>query len=90
LRASSQLTGVDQNTCTVRSLAARQCSFSTAANEFSASPGGFQNCRHIGRIATTASFPRARLEDRSVAEFRKNLLPVSDVPHLNRDRPRRL
>jgi len=25
-----------------------------------------------------------------VAEFREKLLPVSDVPYLNRDRPRRL
>jgi len=57
LRVSSQLTGVDQNSCTVRSLAARQCAFSTAAKEFSTSPGGFQISRHIGRIATTASFP---------------------------------
>jgi hypothetical protein len=56
LRASSQLTGVDRNSCTVRSLAARQCSFSAAANEFSTSPGGFHICRHTGRIATTASF----------------------------------
>jgi hypothetical protein len=33
---------------------------------------------------------KSRLEERSVAEFRKNLLPVSDVSHLNRDRLRRL
>jgi hypothetical protein len=87
LRASSQLAGVDQKTCSVRSLAARQCSFSTAANEFSTSPGGLQICRHIGRIATTVSFPSSPdLESSSVAEFRKKLLPVSDVAHLNRDR----
>jgi hypothetical protein len=91
LRASSQLTGVDRNSWTVRSLAARQCSFSAAANEFSTSPGGFQICRHTGRIATTGLLPlTCRLEERSVAEFRENPLLVSDVPHLNRDRPRRL
>jgi hypothetical protein len=91
LCTSSQLTGVDQNSCLVRSLAVRQCSFSTAANEFSTSHGGFHICRHIGRIATTVSFPSSpELEERSVAEFRKNLLPVSDVAHLNRDGPWRL
>jgi hypothetical protein len=88
LRASSQLTGVVQNRSIVRTLAARQRSFSTAANEFSTSPGGLQICRHIGRIATTVSFPSSPgLEGTSLAEFRKKLLPVSDVAHLNRDRP---
>lgn len=46
--ASSQLTGVDQNSRTVLSLALRQCSLSAAAMESRA-----QFCR----IATLSSFP---------------------------------
>jgi hypothetical protein len=77
LRASSQLTGVDQNSCTVRLLAARQCAFSAAANEF-----------RISCLAMTASFPSSLESDcRSVTEFRKNLLSISDVAHSNRGRP---
>jgi hypothetical protein len=35
------------------------------------------------------AFPRPEvlLEEDSVTEFRENLLPISDVPHLNRDQP---
>lgn len=46
---------------------------------------------HICRIAAQP-FPSAcfRLENASVTEFRKKLLPISDVPHLNRDQPSRL
>lgn len=51
LLASSQLTGVDQNSRTVLSLALRQCCDKTLAMESSACPGGFQSCPHICRIA---------------------------------------
>jgi len=81
LCASSQLTGVDQKSRTVLSLAFRQCSLSAAAMESSA---------HFCRIATVSSFPSLRLEPGSVGEFRKKVLSVSDVPHLNRDRSGRL
>jgi hypothetical protein len=81
LRTSSQLTGVDQNSRTVLSRALRQCPLSTVVME---------SRSHICRIAAIPSAPRVPLEDRSVSEFRKKLLSVSDVTHLNRDRPKRL
>jgi hypothetical protein len=82
LCASSQLAGVDQKSRTVLSRALRQCSLSTVVMESIASAGGFHSCPHIGRIVL--------LEEGSGAEFRKNLLSISDVTHLNRDRPKRL
>ncbi len=81
LCASSQLTGVDQKSRTVLSLALRQCSLSAEAMESRA---------HFCRIATLSSFPLGPLETGSVAEFRKKLLSISDVPHLNRAWPGRL
>jgi hypothetical protein len=82
LCASSQLAGVDQKSRTVLSRALRQCSLSTVVMESIASAGGFHSCPHICRIVL--------LEDASVAEFRKKLLSISDVPYLNRDGPKRL
>ena len=95
LLASSQLTGVDQKSRRVLSFALRQCCDNALAMESSACPGGFQSWLHICRIATIPSFParsspRVLLEMGIVIEFRKNLLPISDVAHLNRDRPWRL
>ena len=94
LLASSQLTGVDQKSRRVLSFALRQCCDNALAMESSACPGGFQSCRHICRIATIlpsrAFSPRVWLEMGIVIEFHKNPLPVSDVAHLNRDRPWRL
>jgi hypothetical protein len=81
LCASSQLTGVDQKSCTVRLLAALQCSLSADAMASSAD---------FCRIATVASVGSGLLEIKSVAEFLKKLLSISDVPGLNRDGPRRL
>jgi len=88
--ASSQLTGLDQKSRSVLSRALRQCSLSTVVMESIASAGGFQSCPHICRIATMPSGPRVLLEAASVAEFRRKLLSISDVTHLNRDRPKRL
>jgi hypothetical protein len=50
--ASIQLTGVDQKSRTVLSLALRQCWDNAVAMESSACPGGFHSCPHICRIAT--------------------------------------
>jgi hypothetical protein len=41
--------------------------------------------RHSAFLSVESS-----LEDGSVAEFRRKLLSISDVPHLNRDQPKRL
>jgi hypothetical protein len=90
LWASSQLTGVDQKSRTVLSRALRQCSLSTEVMESNASAGGVHSCPHICRIAAILPFPRLLLEEASVSEFRKKLLSISDVTHLNRDGPKRL
>ena len=90
LSASSQLAGAGQKSRTVRSRALRQCSLRTEVRESSASAGGFHSCPHICRIATKPPVPRVLLERASGAEFRKKLLSISDVTHLNRDRPKRL
>jgi hypothetical protein len=90
LSAASQLTGVGQKSRTVLSRALRQCSLRTEVMESIASAGGFHNCPHICRIAIKPPGPPRPVRAREWGGVPEKLLSISDVTHLNRDRPKRL